>query len=120
LTRIDAAAVDLVGHEVRDEVGESPSLPASTRGAISAAARPEPAAEVASAAAAPAAAAAAASGPRSATPAAPARASGPLICVAANAVDDVEMTVLLKALKQRARVPGALRVRIGDPGRFAT
>jgi UDP-N-acetylglucosamine 2-epimerase len=116
-SRIDAAAVDVVGQEIRVETGESPPLQAldaaaDTLAEHEAATIPAMPAQPAPVAPAPA---------RPATPRviAPPRPPGPIVCVAGSAVDDIKMAVLLRALKQRGRVPSALRVRIGDPARYA-
>jgi UDP-N-acetylglucosamine 2-epimerase len=108
-SRVDAAAVDMVAQEMRGEVGVAPPMHLPDDEDIAIAAAP---AALALAPARPAA-------PRTvAPPPPPPRPAGPVVCVAAGAVDDIKMAVLLKALKQRSRAPVALRVRIGDPARY--
>lgn len=110
-TRIEAAAVDPVGEEVRGEVGEAePTAAVAREHAIEAAANgtsrattgatvpPAPVMEPA--------------------PHATSRAAGPLMFVASSAAEDGKMAVLIEALRQHGGLPDLVPVRIGDPTRF--
>lgn len=110
-TRLDAGTVDKIGEEMRGEIGEALAhhAPSSfSEGLAPVVIRPL---DVSPGTPIPA--------PLAARTTVTARSAGPLVFVAAGALDDIKIALVLRAWKRHAAVGRPIRVRIGDASRFA-